>query len=160
MSKDCENTITVTHDDPKVIERIIKAYKCGELFSEFLPVPKELPGEDRDDWCHQHWTGWRLDEEGDEYDDISLKVISPNKIRLFMCTWHWPPISLLNHWVDLGCTVYCAFFEPCHWDFGVYKDKMLWHLGETDADIEASIRELFGPFEEAEARESEELLTA
>jgi hypothetical protein len=152
MSADCENKITVTHDDPKVIERIIKAHKCGKLFSEFVPVPKELSCDDRDDWCLEHW---HRNSDQDECDDISLDVISPNKIGLFMCTWHFPPITILDHWVDLGCTICCAFFEPYDWNLGVYKDKMLWHLqggiGEIAADIEPAVQGLFSPFEEAQA---------
>ena len=36
MSSDnCENKVTVYHEDPKVIERIIKAYERGTLLDEF-----------------------------------------------------------------------------------------------------------------------------
>jgi len=101
MSADCSNKITVSHDDPKVIERITKDYE---------PILVD---------------GW---DEENKCCDILLDVISPNEIVLIMSTWHSPPLPLLDHWVDLGCAVDCVFFEPSDWVVGVYKDKILCFL--------------------------------
>jgi hypothetical protein len=169
MSSDnCENKITVSHDDPKVIERIIEAHERDRLFDEFLPCPVELletdsfardekiaekmlkkyGARDQYDWCCQNWgRDW---DEDDESDGIILDIISPNKIGLAMCTAWSPPVPFLDRLVDLGCTVCCVFFEPCHWTVGIYKDKMLWQTeGE---DIEPAVQGLFAPFEEAQAK--------
>lgn len=38
----CNNTMTISHDDPAMMERAVKAWNNGKFLSEFIPVPYEL----------------------------------------------------------------------------------------------------------------------
>ena len=38
----CENTITIHHDDIKMMRRVIRGYNRNRLLQEFLPTPDEL----------------------------------------------------------------------------------------------------------------------
>lgn len=38
----CNNSITLKHKDPAMIERAVKAYQEGRFLAEFIPVPQEL----------------------------------------------------------------------------------------------------------------------
>jgi hypothetical protein len=42
------NSITITHNDPKCIDRIIRGFEGGALFTEFIPEPYDLEKEGRD----------------------------------------------------------------------------------------------------------------
>ena len=109
MSSDnCENKVTVYHEDPKVIERIIKAYERGTLLDEFT-------------------------EEDVETGSISLTVISPNKIGLFMCTSWAPPHPILDQWVDLGCTVCWYFSSRANGTWVSTKTRCFGTFGTTSA---------------------------
>ena len=37
MSSECANVLTISHDDPTVINRIARAYERKKLFDEFIP---------------------------------------------------------------------------------------------------------------------------
>ena len=41
MSTYCKSTITISHADPSVINRIADAYERKALFDEFIPCPKD-----------------------------------------------------------------------------------------------------------------------
>lgn len=38
----CNNTMTISHNDPAMMERAVKAWNNGKFLSEFIPVPYEL----------------------------------------------------------------------------------------------------------------------
>jgi hypothetical protein len=123
----CENKITVAHDDQRVINRMIKAYYQDRLFEEFVPCPnnfgrneygatngragKKMLGmvdhPNRETWIGCNWGR----QEKDANAGISLEIISPNRIAFTIFTILKPPLGLLDHWVDIGCSVSCASFD-------------------------------------------------
>jgi hypothetical protein len=38
----CNNTITISHDDIKMMKRVVKGYNQNKLLDEFIPIPLEL----------------------------------------------------------------------------------------------------------------------
>ena len=38
----CQNSLTITHDDPTMIARAKAAFETGHFFNEFIPVPQAL----------------------------------------------------------------------------------------------------------------------
>lgn len=38
----CNNTVTFKHENPKMIEKVVKGFNKGQLLAEFYPCPKEL----------------------------------------------------------------------------------------------------------------------
>ena len=42
MPNYCNNTLTLRHDEPAMIERAFRAIESGNFFGEFAPLPKEL----------------------------------------------------------------------------------------------------------------------
>jgi hypothetical protein len=94
----CINDVTVSHQDRKVIRRLIRGFKRGRLFSEFIPE--------------------RLMEWGTAGDigrgaDSSLGIVDPHTIKLEFETRWAPPIPVFDFWVDIGCQVRGEFFrEP------------------------------------------------
>ena len=79
-----------------------------------------------------------------------LHIISANRIALTILTVLRPPLGLLDHWVDLGCSVSCASFDDDEWNIQIYQNKMYWQLrdgkGEAPSDIEPSVERLLGSF--------------
>jgi hypothetical protein len=107
----CINDVTVSHQDRKVIRRLIRGFKRGRLFSEFIPE--------------------RLMEWGTAGDigrgaDSSLGIVDPHTIKLEFETRWAPPIPVFDFWVDIGCQVRGEFFQEPDGDLsGTYKNKRI-----------------------------------
>ena len=143
MPNYCENGLTVSNDNPKVIERIVKAFQEGGLFNEFIPSPNESLVPDTYDWCCENW-GTKWDVGHDRYN--RLDIISPTEIKFCLFTAWSPPLPVLDHWVDLGCNVVGTFLEIGFGYSGIYKNKVLWELRErreTPPDIGPIVESLF-----------------
>src|SRR5580704_2792543 len=137
MSTWCLNDVTITHDNPKIIERFVQGFNSEALFGEFIPIPRNLPvPAPFDVSSHQHATdyvqrwdrhlheeamcweklvNWCMRNWGTKWDTgkgegATMEVTYPNRIRLIFTT-ESHPISILDHWVDIGCQVYAEFSE-------------------------------------------------
>lgn len=130
----CDNTLSVTHEDPKMINRLVGAFKEGRLCDEFVPVPAELKDttangtvrealvektgySDWYDFCVNEWgTKWDVGGEHNyvESDDNSATLS-------FESAWA-PPVGLYTKLEDLGFTVRAMYYEPGMGFAGVYED--------------------------------------
>jgi hypothetical protein len=124
----CLNKIVISNEDRKVIKRIIKAFNRGTLFNDFIPCPtnsrqlrSELMANPTSrkfaDQGMPLWFAWRIVNWGTKWDSGqqhgTLKQVSPTKIVLDVGTANTPPLSMLDHWVSLGCKVRDEFWrEP------------------------------------------------
>ena len=107
----CNNTVTVKHSDPEMIERVRTAFENERLCNEFLPNPN---GE----WTWEHsvntWgTKWELAGEVDTIED--------GVILTFDSAWA-PPTGLYNHLYSLGYEVLARYYEPGMAFAGTYED--------------------------------------
>lgn len=130
----CNNEVTLSHDDPAMIERAEKAFKAGAFLSEFIPCPKPLLetmsgsyGEEYErevheaiqkintkhfgfpnwyDWCCAKWgTKWDVGRDGScEVEGQSLKLS-------FDSAWS-PPIAAYETLESLGFSILAYYYEP------------------------------------------------
>jgi hypothetical protein len=136
----CLNNVTVTNNNPRVIERFVRAFDEVKLFDEFIPLPDGLKDAEytadegevkrrikkfgaKD--CHE----WRTRNWGTKWDtgrilNNRLDIIEPGKIKITMETAWAPPIPVFDHWVDIGCHVRARYSYPNE-GTGTYDDKLI-----------------------------------
>ena len=110
----CDNTLEVSHSDPKMMKRFTNAFKDGRLCEEFIPFPN---GEWNWDFCVENWgTKWDVGgddgylEGGDDYATCS-----------FQSAWS-PPMGLYHVLEELGFSVRAMYYEPGMNFAGIYED--------------------------------------
>ena len=106
MANYCNNNFTVSHNDAAMLDRFEAAFKAGQLFDEFIPMPQELKdgdspcqdkalkahnieaygAEDWYYWAYQHW-GVKRDIELDGGD---IKRDGANLNGWFNSPWNPP----------------------------------------------------------------------
>src|SRR5450755_1179689 len=125
----CKTKMIIKSKNAQIIERITDAFHRNSLCEEFIPIPKELEEfelQDTDDrfndelfekygadclitWCSKNW-GTSLDVGFWGSNDFDkLEIVNPSEIRLNVQTSRFPPILILDKWVDLGCDVRGSF---------------------------------------------------
>ena len=134
----CNNTLTLTHEDPAMILRAKEALDRGEFLSEFIPVPEDLKivagsvgdpdeqkelerktAENRDkygygnwyDFCVAEWgTKWDIGH-GDGYEKLTLKDIKNNTIKIgFDSAWS-PPTDAYEKLYEMGFQIRAMYYE-------------------------------------------------
>lgn len=100
----CGNTIYLTHDDPKMIERAVNAKK--DFLQEFIRCPKELlEGEG--------WYNWRVENWGTKWD-VELEIINISEgttlSAYFSSAWS-PPIEAYAKLEEMGFKVLAFYYE-------------------------------------------------
>jgi hypothetical protein len=109
----CLNNITVSHDDPAMVDRFENAYNNGKTCNEFLPVPEGYYDDERwYDWCVNNW-GTKWDFGADPAESLGLKATRvDNEITAtFDSAWS-PPIGMYETLVELGYNVRATYWEP------------------------------------------------
>jgi hypothetical protein len=151
----CNNTVTISHEDPAMIERVRKAFNEGRLLDEFIPVPQEL----RDavanfevneamvekygysnwyDFCVNEWgTKWDIGADGQEAIDNDNNTLSLN----FDSAWA-PPTTAYEKLMDMGFQILAYYYEPgmCFcgkWDNG--DDDYYEYSGMTSEEVANTI---------------------
>ena len=132
----CNNNLTLTHEDPAMIQRAYDALERGEFLSEFIPVPEDLQitagrvGNDADaeqkaleaqtkanvkkygygnwyDYCVGEWgTKWDCGEQGASDIHPDGKMLH----TYFDSAWS-PPINAYEKLVELGFGVEAMYYE-------------------------------------------------
>ena len=130
----CNNNLTLTHEDPAMIQRAFDALERGEFLNEFIPVPEQLkivagcvgdPDEQKKlesdtarnlrelgygnwyDYCVGEWgTKWDCGEQGasDIHPDGKM-------LHTFFDTAWSPPINAYEKLVELGFGVEAMYYE-------------------------------------------------
>ena len=128
------NSITLRHTDPAMIERAVKAYQEGRLLDEFIPVPRELKetvagfvGEDQQaaheaqkarniekygypDWysfCVNTWgTKWDVGGDGEFIEQPDANTLKAS----FDSAWA-PPVEAYGRLLELGFEVEAYYLE-------------------------------------------------
>jgi hypothetical protein len=132
----CDNSLILSHSDPKMIKRAIKAFKKGEFLHEFIPVPDALKdtiagsyGDEekqaqleaqeefnRATYGYSNWYNFCTGEWGTKWDvggkDEQVDQLDANSIRLlFQSAWA-PPTQAFYKLIDLGFTIDAKYYEP------------------------------------------------
>ncbi len=119
----CENKLVLKHKDRAMLERVVSSVKENGpgLFSEFLPMPKELegttaPGDDPNwyDWCCDNW--------GVKWDvtDVDISEIEDDTVTLWFQTAWSPPMRWLAMMATLGFVFKIAYEEPGMAFYGIF----------------------------------------
>ena len=105
----CNNDVTLSHQDPEVIARAVKAYQLGKFLQEFIPIPEDVVETDGwYHWCINNWgTKWDIGGDGEfiEQPDATTLVLK------FDSAWS-PPIEAYHALEEQGFEVAAYFNEP------------------------------------------------
>jgi hypothetical protein len=169
----CNNNLTLSHDDPQMIQRAFDALERQEFLQEFCPVPQELRDTVADgstneqliakygysswyDYCVNEWgTKWDCGEQGasDIHPDGTM-------LHTFFDTAWAPPVYAYEKLEKLGFRVDAQFYEPGMAFAGTYCDGNCDELnleGMTADEIEQDYPDLDEAFGISECmREYEE----
>jgi hypothetical protein len=101
----CQNYVTLTHEDPAMIEKALGAFRKGDFFKELVPRPEEEE-ENWYSWNINNWgTKWDVGDEDGVGDDMDENMLSLH----FDSAWS-PPLAGYEKLEELGFTVegyYC-----------------------------------------------------
>ena len=169
----CNNNLTLSHDDPAMIQRAFDALERQEFLQEFCPVPQALRDTVADgstneqlvakygysswyDYCVSEWgTKWDCGEQGasDIHPDGTM-------LHTFFDTAWAPPIGAYEKLEALGFRVDAQFYEGGMAFAGTYSDGNCDEInleGMTADEIEQEYPELDESFGISECmREYEE----
>ena len=146
MPNYCDNELILTHSDPKMIMRAIKAFRRDKLMTEFHPCPQELIdtiagsyGEGYQQellkfkqelnikyFGYQDWYAWNNANWGTKWDVGGSReqyawIDSHNVKFNFQSAW-CPPLGFYEHLESLGFTVSAYYFEGGCAFCGMYSD--------------------------------------
>ena len=181
----CNNNLTLTHEDPAMIQRAYDALERGEFLNEFIPVPADLQitsgylgngdeqkelerktAENREKYGYGNWYDYCVAEWGTKWDvgGQGQSDIHPDGKMLhtaFDSAWS-PPINAYEKLERLGFRVNALYYEGgmafagCYGDGG---DEELNLEGLNADDIERDHPELdeaFGISESMREYEAEQ----
>ena len=141
----CNNTLTLTHEDPAMILRAKEALDRGEFLSEFIPVPEDLKivagsvgdpdeqkelerktAENREKYGYGNWYDFCVGAWGTKWDvggDGQTDVHPDGKMlhTTFDSAWS-PPIGAYERLEELGFGVNAMYFEGGMAYAGAYGD--------------------------------------
>jgi hypothetical protein len=130
----CNNTLTLTHEDPAMITRAKDALDRGEFLQEFIPVPEQLkivagcvgdPEEqakleadtarNREELGYGNWYDFCVGEWGTKWDvggDGQTDIHPDGKMlhTTFDSAWS-PPVNAYDKLVELGFGVNAMYYE-------------------------------------------------
>ena len=180
----CNNTLTLTHEDPAMILRAKEALDRGEFLSEFCPVPEDLKivagsvgdpdeqkelerktAENREKYGYGNWYDFCVGAWGTKWDvggDGQTDIHPDGKMlhTTFDSAWS-PPIGAYERLEELGFGVNAMYFEGGMAYAGAYgdgNDEEINLEGMSADDIEnqyPEIDEAFGISENMREYEAE-----
>jgi len=181
----CNNTLTLEHEDPAMIERAKAAFERGEFLNEFIPVPEDLQitsgylgnGPEQEelerktkanvekygygnwyDFCVNEWgTKWDVGADGNPAQDI------PGGLMLgFDSAWA-PPIAAYEKLMDMGFRIRAMYFEGGMAFAGIFDENGddYYDYGRLDSKgiaetLPVELDEAFGISEQVAEYEAEE----
>lgn len=129
----CYNTVTVTHKDPAMLDRFVKATEADKLLNEFAPMPEELqnttspspPNEVLEEkYGYSDWYSWALDNWGTKWDitNSAINHREGNEVQVYFDTAWSPPIAFYEALKMQGFTVDALYTEEGMGFAGHYSD--------------------------------------
>ena len=131
----CNNTVTLEHSDPAMIERAKAAFLDGKFLNEFIPVPEDLhivagsvgakgsPEQNelelkeqanREKHGYATWYEFCVNEWGTKWDvggdDGYVQDLNGGIMLTFDSAWA-PPTNAYEKLVDMGFRVHATYFE-------------------------------------------------
>lgn len=101
----CQNTLTLYHEDPKMIDELENKLKLEEpeIFKHLRPMPQN----------EEDWYSWNVEHWGTKWDAsvMDSERVDENTINIVMDTAWSPPVRLYDHLVDEGYGVDAHYLE-------------------------------------------------
>lgn len=129
----CQNSLTITHDDPTMIARAKAAFETGHFFNEFIPVPQALvdtvsgsfsdeeeqrklesqSAKNRHAYGYANWYDFCVGEWGTKWDVSDGMIISEteNMLMLFFNTAWSMPILAYEKLIAQGFGIEAMYYE-------------------------------------------------
>lgn len=127
----CNNTMTISHPDPAMMEKAAEAWNTGEFLQTLIPCPLELretpsmcgkntPEQARNlkkygyrdwyDWCLANWgTKWDIGRRDEQENDA---VLEGNCFTVsFDSAWS-PPTGAYERLTEMGFGIQAYYYEP------------------------------------------------
>ena len=168
----CNNSVTLRHRDPAMIDRAHKALADGRFLQEFFPCPQDLidtvagfPGEDKREaheaqekrnlelYGYKNWYDWNVANWGTKWDiggdDGLTQKLDANTLEASFDSAWAPPCQAYEKLIELGFYVK-AFYDECGMCFcGVWEGDMengfFDDYYEYSGETSKTIREAVGP---------------
>lgn len=154
----CANSLTLTHDDPEMLQRAYDALERGEFLNEFIPVPEALKNTtagtfgdaelqqrlevleeiNADVYQYKNWYDFCVGEWGTKWDvgEKGASDISDGTLNtVFDSAWA-PPVDAYRKLEELGFRVSATYYEPGMAFVGRYSDGEddYYEFGDMSAD--------------------------
>ena len=116
----CNNTLRLSHDDPKMIDKAIHGYNECELMETFFPLP-----DDEDAWhiAVDVWgTKWDVGASSGGGDGYVSRISNTEVQFAFVSAWS-PPIAFYEKMVEIGFSVDAFYHESGCAFCGRWKDN-------------------------------------
>ena len=166
----CNNSVTLKHKDPAMIERAYKALCKGEFLQEFIPCPQALrdtvagfKGEDERaeheaqqarniaEHGYKDWYDWQIANWGTKWDvggdDGLIQLLSENSIDAsFDSAWS-PPTTAYEKLAAMGFIIKAYYNEPGMAFCGVWtgdEEDFFDDYYEYGGETSATVREVIG----------------
>lgn len=131
----CNNSVTLKHKDPAMIERAHKALVDGRLLQEFFPCPQDLidtvagfPGEDKREaheaqekrnlelYGYKNWYDWNVANWGTKWDvgsdDGLTQKLDANTLEASFDSAWAPPCAAYEKLIEMGFYIKAFYDEP------------------------------------------------
>lgn len=130
----CNNTVTITHEDPAMIVRAKDAFARGEFLHEFVPVPQALRdtvsgsmGEDKRaahemqmttnlaEHGYKDWYDFCVNEWGTKWDvgdGDGINEVTENSLTIYFDSAWAPPVNAYEKMEDMGFKIDAMYYEP------------------------------------------------
>lgn len=171
----CDNTLRVTHKDPKMIERLMDAFNDGRLCEEFIPIPEALKNTDSpnrvnadqliEQTGYADWYDFCVNEWGTKWDvggsDGYAESTQTSAQMSFQSAWA-PPVGLYPVLESLGFAVEAMYYEPGCAFAGIYEDgndecySLEGSADSVEEQIPSELDEAFGIVESMRQFEEED----
>ena len=127
----CDNSISISHADPAMMQRLDNAFKEGKFLNEFVPCPIELLDEvaigegyhERNEaheaaniekFGHSSWYTWRIENWGTKWEisegEFDYDPETNSATGWFQSAWS-PPVTAMEALTDLGFIVELRYRE-------------------------------------------------
>ena len=121
----CDNTVYITHDDPKKIQVLVDAWKENKFFGTIYPEPDytkvkvkptfpQITGNDDPVSVESAWWDWRVQNWGTKWEittDEAYIDIQENEIKASFATAWSPPTGIFDKLVEDGYGVNALYYE-------------------------------------------------
>lgn len=118
----CYNTLSVSHENPEMISKLVDAAKNDSLFDAFVPMPEELrnttaPSPTNEELVAKYgasdWYSWSCNNWGTKWDcsDADASTVDGKSATVFFNTAWSPPIPFYDALVQMGFSVEATYTE-------------------------------------------------